>query len=601
VNDDTDRGDEAVGNSDTPGARAGLLEFDGRDPNHGDLQVNGACDLIDWFPVYLNITNLMGMFPPELNEYRLAHADDALNFSYSDLSPAEAGRYQTNTVVSGFGPNLNQPVSSATCQRVTANGVALSPAFLDRVRSGGKGVLLFEARKPTDQPLRLEIWNQRRLAMVVELPLQISGVEDMYGWLNVRQAAGQEPTRISNLDPSNEPSTVKDDRSIVFVHGYNVNEHQSRGWAAEMFKRLWWAGSNARFVAVSWHGDQSQLLDVSVNYQANVINAFATASPLASFVNGLARRGDVTLIGHSLGNMVASAAIQDYGARPSRFFMADAAVAIEAYVPDAETESEMIHPKWKSYEERLFASEWHRLFPLADGRGGLTWRGRFSDVLKRTAVFNFYSSGEEVLKNMDVRVNTVLGGIVKSAHDLVFGVTGSYAWGMQETLKGTGVTGYFLSSSHGGWGFSWEYGLVSETDGTVPQVHVPLAPSEATAADLPDGMLRSKPFFSAGPFTFHVTDGSAYANADQTRLLAEMFPARTFAVGRNPISRSQRVNPQDGIGINLDMNNTFKSDWPESRVSSRKAESWLHSDIKDVAFPFCHGLFREWTKFGTMK
>ncbi|HUL51023.1 MAG TPA: alpha/beta hydrolase, partial [Candidatus Nitrosotalea sp.] len=602
VNDDTDRGEEAVGNSDVPGARAGLLEFDGRDPNHSDFQVNGVCDLIDWFPVFLNITNLLELLPPDANEYRLAQADDALNFVYTDLRPDDVGRYLTNTLDTGFGPDFNQAAASATCLPVTANGAALSPAFLQRIRDDGRGVLLFEARKASDQPLRLEVWNQRRLAAVVELPLRISGVEDMYGWLNLRGLTGQETSRDSALDPPNEPLFDRQDRSVVFVHGYNVNEQQSRGWMAEVFKRLWWSGSNTRFYGVSWHGDESQIAGVSVNFQANVVNAFSTAPALAAFINGLSRQGGVTLIAHSLGNMMASAAIQDYGARPSRYFMVDAAVAIEAYIADADLESPMTHSKWKRYEDRLFASEWYQLFPGIDGRSGLTWRGRFGDVLQRTAVYNFYSSGEEVLKNMDIHVNTVIGGLARGIYDLGLGVTGSYAWGMQETLKGTGITGYFLSSSHGGWGFSWDYGLVIEGGGDAAPYHIPLEPDKATAVDIPDDMLRLKPFFLAGPFEFHIEDASAYANGNRATLLAEMFPARTMAIGCNRLAKSRDPEATDQARGSFDMNKALENGWPVGRLANgKKQNNWFHSDLKNVAYLFTHRVFDTWVALGSLR
>lgn len=599
VNDDTDSGDEAGFNSDIPGARVGVLEIDGRRPNHSDELVNGTCDLPDWFPVYLNITNLLALFPPESNAYLLRHPEGALNFVYTDLLPEQAGSYLTNRLSTGFGWSFDRPPGSADCRQVTAGGTVLNPFFLEKIRSEGRGVLLFEARQATDQPLRLEVWNNRRMVTGIELPLQISGVEDLYGWVNLRGLTGQTPERLSSYQhPANLPVFSKEDRHAVFVHGYNVNEHQSRGWSAEMFKRLWWSGSNARYYGVSWHGDESQFLGVSFNYQVNLINAFRTAPVLASFVNGLARQGDVTLIGHSMGNVVAGVAIQDEGARPDRYFMMDAAVAIEAYVADAESEPHMTNPKWKDYEPRLFASEWHQLFPADDGRRSLTWRGRFGGVVKSTTVYNFYSSGEEVLANMNVQVGNVLAGLIRGGIDLLFGVTGSHAWAMQETLKGTGQTGYFLSSTYGGWGFNPGWGTVVEGENSAPPIHIPLRPDEAAA--LPDSVLRATPFFSPGPAGLYLPTGGLYAMDNQTQLLAEMFPARTFAAGRNPLATSSALGSTN-IARGFNMNTEFKNGWPPSRLTSTKRENWLHSDLRDVAYLFSHGLYRRWVELGAMK
>ena len=63
----------------------------------------------------------------------------------------------------------------------------------------------------------------------------------------------------------------------MFVHGYNVDVQSARGWAAEMFKRLWQAGANMEFHPVAWESD----IGPSYNYQVNVSNAFVMASRLA--------------------------------------------------------------------------------------------------------------------------------------------------------------------------------------------------------------------------------------------------------------------------------------------------------------------------------
>ena len=52
---------------------------------------------------------------------------------------------------------------------------------------------------------------------------------------------------------ANDVPNAPDDNgtNFLFVHGYNVNPNQARGWQAEMFKRLYWSGSPARFYGVT--------------------------------------------------------------------------------------------------------------------------------------------------------------------------------------------------------------------------------------------------------------------------------------------------------------------------------------------------------------
>ncbi|MDF9832660.1 hypothetical protein M2103_000874 [Ereboglobus sp. PH5-5] len=56
-------------------------------------------------------------------------------------------------------------------------------------------------------------------------------------------------------EPKNWPDSLcTSNRAFVFLHGYNVNPQEARGWGAEMFKRLYWAESKAQFHMVIWPG-----------------------------------------------------------------------------------------------------------------------------------------------------------------------------------------------------------------------------------------------------------------------------------------------------------------------------------------------------------
>jgi hypothetical protein len=95
-----------------------------------------------------------------------------------------------------------------------------------------------------------------------------------------------------------------------------------------MFKRMHVLGSRAKFVAVSWYGYQSQF-DLNnwfvhwgwkcPDYQVNVVNPFATAEAFANYVPSIDKDRRV-VSAHSLGNMVVSAAIQDFGLDVDQFF-----------------------------------------------------------------------------------------------------------------------------------------------------------------------------------------------------------------------------------------------------------------------------------------
>lgn len=631
VNDDTDKGE--VGRDIVLHASCGIFELDGKDPNYCDDRVNNVQDLLDWFPVYLNISNLLAVLPPTENEYRLVHPEGALNFLYTDLAPGASGSYLTNSLNTGFGVGFNQPVASATgVQEITPDGVVLTPQFLSKIQQQGKGVLLFEARKPTVQPLRLEVRNGRRVVAAVELALQTGDVEDMYGWHNLRFATGEPMERPTSLRPGNGPMFADQSASFVFVHGYNVNEVQSRDWAAEMFKRLWWSGSRRRFYAVSWTGNDSQLLgEVTINYHVNVRHAFTTAPRLAAFLKNGAL-GDVSVAAHSLGNMVVSAAIQDHGARPPRYFMVDAAVAMEAYDAGLTNQPAMTHPDWRNYADRLYASEWYKLFPDSDGRHGLTWRGRFKDVPASTRLYNFYSSGEEVLQNNGIKNNPMIADIAGYQNGSI--LLGTLPWALQELLKGRVTTSDFyalygagllvgplglsldafllragvrggnvVGSKYAGWGFNsfWDTSGSSRIV-NLQGVSIVIYQSggrrpPTSAAAITDAELRANSFFL--PFLDNdmfqpLGNWLASDSVTQTRLLAEAIPARTFAVGANRFD-----DKRFGAGRQFNMDSEFKDGWPLARTAhQQQLARWLHSDVRDIPYLYNGRVFKKWVELG---
>ena len=177
----------------------------------------------------------------------------------------------------------------------------------------------------------------------------------------------------------NWPDELNNHQAFVFVHGYNVNQQQARGWQAEFFKRLWWSGSRAQFWGVTWYGYESQvpLAEFTPNYQLNVIHAFGTAPSLKKLIDDICVQPcieKVNIAGHSLGNMVISSAISDQHATVDRYFLLNAAVAAEAYdateVTNSVAVANMPHTTWtrtygEPYPVQLWSSHWHERFPLA--------------------------------------------------------------------------------------------------------------------------------------------------------------------------------------------------------------------------------------------
>ena len=601
VNDSKEKGDVTSGSDTVPGQSYFVA-------NYSLIHVNGRSDLVNFFPVALSLSNVLQWLPPTNGfEYHLVQNDSAVKFVYTGLTLSNAFDYLTNLDSFGYGTNANEWVTNAdTIQVLNTPDAMLDTNWLAQVQNnGGTGIILVEGCAATTKPLWLEIWHKdasgnNKLLGGVPLYLSISGVEQMYRWINLRDSftvSGETQPTINypthSDQPSNFPDSASDGRQVVYVHGFNVPEQKSRGEIATAFKRLWQSRSKAMFTGVSWYGDQaySGLLGTSLDYYSNVRNAFLTAPALASAVANLPGAHKV-VIAHSLGNMVVSSAIVDCGMSVEKYFAIDAAVAMEAYDGSIK-DLGIVNPNadypfqgWPNYDQRLWSTEWYQLFDSGDGRHGLTWRDRFDAIPN---FYNFYSSGEEVLEN-------------PPGYQQLPSLGKEWIWVTQEMRKGTGLNdwlGHFwLMDSHpeAGWALNKDwYILDPEQPDSNPR---PRYPSEATTNDISDDALRADPFCRAfNDSNLNGAGGSAEATNIQVRaeMLGVGLPALSHAAGANIVSVF-------GNGHNFDLNSIdpnsgFQTGWPASRASTWGTR-WLHSDLKDVAYPFNHKLHDKLVELG---
>jgi len=568
INDDDDFGDISEGDSDVPG-QGGIFDR----ANCDDGRVNGRSDLLDFFPVWLDVHEALEVLGCEGVQCRLRQADGAVGAVYTDLSRGEASAFLTSES-NTCGPGFDQASHEAETFEVISSGVVLRPEFLARIRQDAeKGILIMEGRKRATKPLVLEVWKDGAKICEGELPLSISGVEGFYRWINLRGVAGgvvERPTDTN--EPPNNPDAKCNGKHFIFVHGYSVSEKGARGWNAEMFKRLYQTGSCAMFTAVTWFGNEGQIPEwipwlggSTPDYYANAVNAFETASNLVEAVSGLP--GAKYIAAHSLANMLVSSAIADHGLNVNAYFMINAAVAMEAYDGGVSHAASMRHPDWRDYDRRLWASEWHLLFPTNDRRSVLTWRGRFRNI---SFAYNYYSSTEDVLDNGDGELHNPL--------------VSHWAWYNQEVRKGTTLIWLAPGNCEGGWGFNCAY---TNGDGFI------LSPSEANA--LTDDNIRTNSFFVRfDEDTLYGKDGSGVVQepAVYRRLLADAVPALSFAMGRNELSGFGC----GGYDLDSAKRGTYQTgNWPAHD------DRWHHSDIKNIAYPFSYRVFTQLVLDGGLK
>ena len=226
--------------------------------------------------------------------------------------------------------------------------------------------------------------------------------------------------------------------------------------------------------------------------------------------------------------------------------------------------------------------------PMAadEARAQLTWKGRFKNVIgnRGVEVYNYYSagagseSGDEVLE-LSPSTPSPITGMSDSF--------GRYAWHKQEAYKGRvaktlGII--MMNTKIMGWGFEED-----RKDGL---------PKPKDATTLSDDILRTNPLFLHNPPLILGADASAILS-QRDLLLAQGIPALSQVTGRveiTPISR------EDQYDLQRYMANTTSKGVQRGGASGRDSTArWLHSDIKDLAYPLSQALFHRVITQGRLK
>ena len=356
--------------------------------------------------------------------------------------------------------------------------------------------------------------------------------------------------------------------NVFFIHGANVSEQDARTWAAAMFKGLYQAGANMEFYPVAWQSG----IGPSYNYHINASNAFVTASFLAPRVNSVL--GRKVVIAHSLGTMVAAAAIQDYGMQVDKLIMLNSAIPSEAFDPSLGDESpnnKLVHNDWISYTNSCWTANWHKLFNASDARSRLTWRGRFAAVVP--VAVNFYSSGDEVLELYPHSQNPAwYNGVSPSGN---WGER--YAWHKQEIWKGRkSLLGFIGTTEWSGWGFKCNALGIKVWSA-----------SDANAVADPSVFATNTVF---NPYPESIMN--PYATRLETDFhLAQGIPALSPPTGRTDLTGS-------GItSFNMNTTRFMANTWPRP-ADGQLGGKFLHSDIKNVAYFFVHPVFKKIVEVG---
>ena len=214
---------------------------------------------------------------------------------------------------------------------------------------------------------------------------------------------------------------------------------------------------------------------------------------------------------------------------------------------------------------------WHKqeLFKgrgLGVGLGATDWSGwnieenwfgvnkiSVEQAFSMSDIINCYSPTEDILANATVNG---WGGV----------------WGAQELFKGTASLHFVPGNCEGGWGYNDEYtniaGILTDFAKT----------NEFTNLEL----IVNPLFRKLDNGIFHQTNSIAIAQTELNKVMSDAIPATSFAAGANDMGRGLK---------SYNMHDYMVTSWP--RKDSDGKSVWYHSDIKDVAYYFTHGLFEK--------
>jgi hypothetical protein len=323
------------------------------------------------------------------------------------------------------------------------------------------------------------------------------------------------------------------------------------------------------------------------NYHQNASNAFVVASQIVSTItNGIP--GEKVVMAHSLGNMVVSSMIHDYGLQVSKYLMCDSAVPSEAYYPANDVSirvPQLVHPQWEEYPTNSWASNWHKLFAgdLYDDRQKLGWPGRFSGVAQ--CAVNFYSTGDEVLELADDNDIYVWTGATSGYVQ--------YSWHHQELWKGRAAANVLGGTTWSGWNIEENWLGVNK-----------ISVSEAQQMQPED--FKTNTVFYCYPSSMNSTNISLLVRAAH---LTQGIPALARPTGGTSVfpvlNRNSNYNlnyvptPEDEDDENV---TSFGLDRPNGwPTRSRWNDRWLHSDMKDISYFYNFKFYEKVVEKGNLR
>ena len=253
--------------------------------------------------------------------------------------------------------------------------------------------LLFEGAGIGSGELTLTISQNGNVIAQTGVWLDLHDIKDFYERAAIADNTSGAISNWSSTIESSQPATANllgtDTNLIVFVHGFNVGGWDWLDDSDTVFKRLYWAGFQGKFMTVDWPCnlfDWSLLVNGTSVFNLSELKAYKASFALAAYLNQLRSRFPgyrLNLYAHSQGNAVVSEAIEQ--GVPYEPTFSQGALPDSSYDVNAP-----IDPSIVAYETfPNYTPEWQ---PMG-------YHGAYTNMAALTGqIVNFYNPNDPVLK-----------------------------------------------------------------------------------------------------------------------------------------------------------------------------------------------------------
>jgi hypothetical protein len=435
VNDDYDR-EHVVDENDIEEDDLGILETVNLLPDWKSDKINSGRDLEDFFRLQLSLEGDVDGFAegdlwlglkfkvssqsankPSLKMFKILDQNTA---AYLQDEVAAQKQVKQGWVIQDLNPmtkggTLLDADHAFVLPKVFFNGVNRTVTVLAEACTEGEAMLNLIV-------MRRRGANFEPLAEVPSVDFCLSNIKKRYEhWSAGNENGGtplNQPVRLTGtlFKNVNGGRVMSDKSCLVFIHGWNMETWEKERYAETAFKRLWWMGFDGDLALFSWpctNGLNSNLdvIKSPTNYDLGEYVAWQSAECLRLLLEDLRVRysGQVYLLAHSMGNIVASEALRlqtlkQGGALAKVYFASQAALSAHCYDGTLNENS-----------ESKYAVIWNCPLPKLDWLGKFNfgpdtpnvYRSWFADLLNKPSpvvpvvgkIFNLYNQNDWALSD----------------------------------------------------------------------------------------------------------------------------------------------------------------------------------------------------------